>query len=152
MLAIAYIGLAMMAPEVLAARVEAFSGAKATVDPRLILPDCAAPQIDWAGPGSVSVRCAVPAWQVFVPVAAAGAGPAVVAASGIGGAPLVRRGDRVVVEMGGNGWLVAIEGVAESDARGDRVMVKTASKRLSCLIGADGRITIHGLSGMVNGR
>jgi hypothetical protein len=31
-------------------------------------------------------------------------------------------------------------------------MVKTATKRLSCIIGPDGRVTIHGLSGMVNGR
>jgi hypothetical protein len=152
MLAIAYMGLALMAPEVLTARVEAFAGARASVDPRLILPDCSAPQLDWAGPGSVSVRCPAPAWQVFVPVAAPGGGQPVVAVSGSAGAPVVRRGDRVVVEMGGDGWLVAIEGVAESDARGDRVMVKTATKRLSCIIGADGRIRIHGLSGMVNGR
>ena len=59
------------------------------------------------------------------------------------GAPLVRRGDRVVVEMGGEGWLVAIEGVAEADARGDRVMVKTAARRLSCIIGADGRVRMR---------
>ena len=141
MLAIAYMGLALMAPEVLTARVEAFAGARASVDPRLILPDCAAPQLDWAGPGSVSVHCAAPAWQVFVPVSAAPVPAAAVSASF--GAPLVRRGDRVVVEMGGDGWLVAIEGVAEADARGDRVMVKTAYKRLSCIIGADGRVRIR---------
>lgn len=142
MLAIAYLGLALMAPDALAARVEAFAGAKATVDPRLILPDCAQPQLDWAGPGSVWVRCAAPAWQVFVPVSGTATPVSAPAAAGFG-APLVRRGDRVVVEMGGDGWLVAIEGVAEADARGDRVMVKTASKRLSCIIGADGRVRIR---------
>lgn len=151
MLAIAYLGLALMAPDALAAWVEAFAGARATVDPRLILPDCPAPQLDWAGPGSVSVRCAAPAWQVFVPVAGGGQAASVPVAAGFG-APLVRRGDRVVVEMGGEGWTVAIEGVADSDARGDRVTVKTATKRLSCIIGADGRVRIHGLSGMVDGR
>ena len=142
MLAIAYMGLALIAPEALAARVEAFAGARASVDPRLILPDCAAPQLDWAGPGSVSVRCAAPAWQVFVPVTAAPS-PAPVAVPASFGTPLVRRGDNVVVEMGGEGWLVAIEGVAEADARGDRVMVKTATKRLSCIIGADGRLRLR---------
>jgi flagella basal body P-ring formation protein FlgA len=143
MLAAGLSGAVMMAPEVLAARVEAFSGAAAMVDPRLILPDCAAPQLEWAGPRSVSVRCAAPMWQVFVAVQGENAGPAVVQVRENNGAPLVRRGDRVVVEVGGEGWLVAVEGVAEADARGDRVMVKAGNKRLAGVIGPDGHVRIR---------
>jgi hypothetical protein len=112
------------------------------VDPRLILPDCAAPQLEWAGPRSVSVRCAAPVWQVFVGIQGEIAAPAMVQARESGGQPLVRRGDRVVVEVGGEGFLVAVEGVAEADARDGRVMVKTANKRLSGVIGSDGHVRI----------
>lgn len=143
MLAATLSGPAMMAPEVLAARVEAFSGAKALVDARLILPDCAAPQLEWAGPRSVSVRCAAPVWQVFVGVHGDNAAPVVVQARESGGQPLVRRGDRVVVEVSGEGWLVAVEGVAEADARDGRVMVKAGNKRLSGVIGSDGHVRIR---------
>ena len=60
----------MMPPAQLQALVEGFAGRPAIVDRRLLLPDCAAPELAWAG-GSVMVRCAAPDWRVFVPVAGA---------------------------------------------------------------------------------
>jgi flagella basal body P-ring formation protein FlgA len=82
-------------------------------------------------------------WQVFVAVQGESAAPAMVQARESGGQPLVRRGDRVVVEVGGEGWLVAVEGVAEADARDGRVMIKAGNKRLSGIIGSDGHIRIR---------
>jgi flagella basal body P-ring formation protein FlgA len=149
MLTIAYLlvaalpGPAMMPPEVLAAQVEAFANAKAMVDPRLILPDCAAPRLEWAGPRSVSVRCGAPVWQVFVAVQGESGVHPVAQTLEISSVPAVRRGDRVVVEAGGEGFLVAVEGVAETDARDGRVMVKAGNKRLLCIVDADGHVKIR---------
>lgn len=142
-LAAAFSGAAMMPPEALAARVEAFAGAQAMVDPRLILPDCTVPQLAWAGPRSVSVRCAAPVWQVFVSIQGESERPSMVQARESGGPPLVRRGDRVVVELGGEGFLVAVEGVAEADARDGRVMVRAGNKRLAGVIDADGHVRLR---------
>lgn len=137
----------LMAPAVLQARVEAFAGRPAIVDARLLLPDCAAPVLDWANDRSVAVRCAAPVWQVFVPVA----GSAAPVASAV---PVIRRGDRVVVEAGGAGFVVGLEAIAEADSRDGRVSLRVPSsnRRLTGTVDADGRVHINGLNAMVSGR
>ena len=155
--------LGLMAPAVLQSQVEAFSGQAALVDPRLLLPVCARPDFVWAiGGGSVMVRCAAPEWRVFVPVGPGlGLGSAVAAAvlpaftpRPDAEAPAVRRGDRVTLEVGGDGFVIGMEAVAEADARDGRVTLRAASggRRLTGVVGADGRVRLRGLSNMVNGR
>lgn len=143
---------ALMEPAALQARVEAFAGRPALVDPRLLLPECAAPLLAWsAGGRSVDVRCAAPEWRVFVPVA--GSGVAVAVAAAPDAAPVIRRGDRVVVEAGGEGFVVGLETVAESDSRNGRVALRApGGRRLVGVVGDDGQVRIHGLKAMVNGR
>lgn len=138
-------GAATMAVGALQALVEGFAGQAAVVDPRLLVPACAAPALARVGT-SVAVRCAAPVWEVFVPLAGAATVP-------VPAAPvLVRRGDRVVVEADGAGFVVALEAVAEQDARDGRVPVRAGSRRFVATVDAGGRVRIHGLNGMVNGR
>lgn len=150
----------LMPPEVLQRRVEAFAGRGAIVDPRLLLPDCAEPVLAMgAGGRSVVVDCAAPAWRVFVPLAG-GAGAA--GAAGVAArpqlvpeaTPVIRRGDRVVVEAGGPGFVIGLEAVADGDSSDGRVALRAlgGGRRLSGVVGADGRVRIHGLSAMVNRR
>lgn len=150
--------LGLMAPAALQGQVEAFSGQAARVDPRLLLPACARPDFAWAPGGrSIMVRCAVPEWRVFVPV---GEGAATATALPAftprpeAQAPAVRRGDRVTVEVGGAGFVIGMEAVAEADAQGGRVAVRAASggRRLTGIIGADGRVRLRDSTNMVNGR
>ena len=122
----------------LAARVSHFAGRPARIDPRLILPFCPAPQLAPAGGGAVAVHCAAPAWDIFVALD----GPAP-AAPAIAAAPLVKRGDRVVVEAGGPGFAVSMEAVAERDAADGRVWVKSATgKRLVAQMDGEGRVRL----------
>lgn len=127
---------AAAAPQDLAAlgrAVEAFAMAPARIDPQLRLAACPAPSLEWAGAGrtSVVVRCAAPAWTIYVAVAPAP--PA---------APLVRRGDAVTVVAGGDGFAVALDGIAEADGRaGGVVRVRTASgTRMLARIDGDGSL------------
>lgn len=143
----------LMPPAQLQRIVEAFAGRPALVDPRLLLPDCAAPQPAWApGSASVVVHCLAPAWRVFVPVP--GTPGKAMPIAGAEAAPMVRRGDQVMVEAGGDGFVIGLETVAEADARGDRVALRAAGggRRLTGIIGIDGRVRINGLSGMVSRR
>ena len=155
--------LGLVSPAALQASVEAFSGQPALVDPRLILPACTRPDFAWAvGGHSIMVRCAAPEWRVFVPVGPGlGLGSAVTAATlpaftprPDAEAPAVRRGDRVTLEVGGDGFVIGMEAVAEADARDGRVTLRAASggRRLTGVVGADGRVRLRGLSNMVNGR
>lgn len=133
----------------LAAGAESFADAPVTVDPRLLLPACAAPLFAWAPGGrSVAASCAAPAWRVFLPLA--GGHAAAVAEA----APSVRRGDQVMVEAMGDGFSVGMEAIAEADAAGGRVALRNVvtGRRIIGSIGADGVVTIHGLSGVVNRR
>lgn len=139
----------MMAPQVLQAQVEAFAGAPAMVDPQLLLPACEQPVMAFAAGGrSVMVQCAMPAWQVFVPVRVQGESVAVREV------PLIRRGDRVVVEVEGAGFVVGMEAVAEADARDGRVPLRPVNggRRLIGMVDAQGGVKIRGLNSMVNGR
>ena len=150
--------MGLMAPAVLQSQVEAFSGQAALVDPRLLLPACARPDFAWAmGGRSVMVRCAAPEWRVFVPVMQGGAVAAVMPAftpRPDAEAPAVRRGDRVTLEVDGDGFVIGMEAVAEADARDGRVTLRAASggRRLTGVVGTDGRVRLRGLSNMVNGR
>ncbi len=156
-------GPALMPPPRLQAMVEGFAGVPALVDERLLLPHCPAPVLAWAGSGSVEVRCVAPAWRIFVtvglgttaprpaidaPVAATGAPPA-----GRAPPPAIRRGDRIMLEVAGEGFVVAVETVAAADSRDGRVALRTATGRsLSGSIGSDGRVRSTGLSPGNGGR
>ncbi len=141
---------ALLAPADLQARVEAFAGRPAPVDPRLLLPDCPDPQLAWAPGGrSVAVSCAAPAWQVFVAVPGAGAAPVapVTPVAVSPAAPVIRRGDHVMAEARGPGFVVGIESTAVADARDGRVSLRAANGRL--LAGTllpGGGVAISGLS------
>ena len=132
---------ALVSPTVLQMQVEAFSGQPAIVDPRLLLPACARPDFAW-GPGarSVIVHCGGPEWRVFVPVGGGGAIEAapVVAAT----TPAIRRGDRVNLEVGGEGFLVSMDAIADADSRDGRVALRPVAggRRLYGMIGADGHV------------
>ncbi len=137
-------GPLLLPPPRLQAMVEGFAGVPALVDPRLLLPDCPAPVLGWAGTGSVEVRCTAPAWRVFVSV---GARPAVLQpseppATAVRTAPpVIRRGDRVMLEAVGEGFTVGIETTAAADSRDDRVALRSPSGRsLTGTIGSDGRV------------
>ena len=124
----------------LAAQIAAFTGQPVTLDSRLAPPECAVtPVVAWAPPGrgAVSVTCASPGWQLFVPVAAAA--PA---------APLVRRGDIVAVVAGGPGFRITVAAVAETDAAsGARVRLRNRAtgERLQGELRDDGEIWLAGL-------
>lgn len=154
----------LMPPADLQAQVEAFAGKPALVDPRLLLPACARPDLAMAAGGrSVMVRCAAPEWRVFVPVGEGGAvgapPPAIAAVAGPEPAiprplPLVRRGDQVMLEIGGNGFVIGMAAIADADARDGRVALRAAAggRRLYGFVGDDGRVRLRGLNTMVNGR
>jgi flagella basal body P-ring formation protein FlgA len=102
------------------------------------------------------VHCSAPEWRVFVPLAGdanlpqpAVAGPAPALTT-----TLIRRGDRVVVEAGGEGFVVGLEAVAEADSRDGRVALRASGggRRLIGLIGDDGAVRINGLNAVVNRR
>ena len=151
----------MMAPADLQARVEAFAGRPAPVDPRLLLPACGDPAMAW-GPGgrSVMINCAAPAWQVFVPLAAgappvaAGAVPLAAPVPAATERSRIKRGDRVTVEAAGPGFVIGMAAVADADSRDGRVLLRPdgGSRRLTGIIGDDGRVRLGGSSSLVNGR
>ena len=126
----------------LAAQIAAFTGQPVTLDARLAPPPCReAPAIAWVPPGrgAVSVTCAVPGWQLFVPVA----NVAVAAAPTI-----VRRGDIVDVVSGGAGFQVSVSAVAEADAAaGSRLRLRNRATggRLQAVVGPHGELRLPGL-------
>lgn len=138
----------------LALLINDFAGSPGQIDPRLLLPDCAAPVLGWAIPETtVAVDCPGPVWRLNISVAARAA-PAVRVAALRPAAPLVRRGDRIRVEQSGEGFAVGIEAVAEADARDGRVMLRNPATgtRLTAHIDADGRAVLPVLSAVVNRR
>lgn len=151
--------VAMMPPALLQARVEAFAGKPALVDPRLLLPACARPEMAFAVAGrSVVVRCTAPEWRVFVPLAAssdiAAATPSRQPDVEAREATAVRRGDRVLLEVGGDGFVIAMDTVADADARDGRVALRgvNGGRRLYGIVGDDGRVRLRNLSTVVNDR
>lgn len=121
------------------AQLAEFSGATALIDPRLALPYCPAPQLAWLGAsrGAVSVTCAAPVWRIFVPVQGVAAAPTA--------APVVRRGDSVTVNAGGRGYSIAVEGIAENDARigaAVRIRNRATGAQINAQVGVDGVIRV----------
>jgi flagella basal body P-ring formation protein FlgA len=113
-------------------------GARAPVDTRLKLAQCAAPQLEWRSEAkdAVLVRCMAPGWRVYVPVNAAPqpkpvAAPAAArAAPAVKAEPVIRRGDPITVEAGAAGFSITREGVAMNDAApGARLLVKVDEKK-----------------------
>lgn len=151
----------MIEPARLQAAAEMFAGQAVVVDPRLLLPACRDPAMAW-GPGgrSVAINCAAPAWQVFVPLAAgalpvaAGALPVAAPVPAVADRPRIKRGDRVMVEAAGPGFVIGMAAVADTDSRDGRVLLRPdgGSRRLTGIIGDDGRVRLGGLSTLVNGR
>jgi flagellar basal body P-ring formation protein FlgA len=134
------------------ARVAAFAGATPLVDPRLVLPACAALQVDWVEPAHAAVRvgCPAPAWQIYVPVQGVTVRPA---ASAV--AVTVHRGDIVTVHCDGPGFDVAIEGVAETDgAPGGQIRVRNraTSEHILAGVGGDGVLRLQRYSSGGGGR
>lgn len=116
-------------------------GARTTVDARLKLAQCAAPQLSWRteAKDAVVVRCMTPEWRIFVPVLAVPQVPKPAAAPTVAvvrpappvkAEPVIRRGDAITLEAGAAGFSITREGVAVNDAApGARVMVKVDGKQ-----------------------
>ena len=107
-------------------------GARAAVDPRLRLAQCPTVALSWRSPvqDAVVVTCSGPDWRIFVPVRRAAPAPAatpavsapVIAAKA---APVIRRGDPVLIEAGQDGFSITRQGVAAADATpGGRLTVR----------------------------
>jgi len=147
---------AITAPARLQAAAEIFAGRPVVVDPRLLLPACRDPALAW-GPAarSVAISCAAPVWQVFVPLAD-GQQPTMVpvADPATRSRQAIRRGDRVTVEAAGPGFVIGLAAVADADARDGRVLLRPdgGGKRLTGIIGDDGRVRLTGLTTIMNGR
>jgi flagella basal body P-ring formation protein FlgA len=125
----------------LKAQVQGFAGgANARIDPRLVVPRCLAPALSWARADVVRADCTSPAWTLYVPIDqpfAIGAQPQARAR------PAIRRGERVLVEAGGQGWAVSIEAEAERDADGNRIALKgPAGRRFTGRIEEGGKVVL----------
>jgi len=129
----------------LRAQAESFAGRPVLLDPRVSVPACGdGISIGWregAGQALLAV-CASSGWRLVIPLAGAGRMPTAPA--------LVKRGDPVLVQAGGAGFAVRLEGVAESDARaGGRVMVRNArsGERVSAEVRPNGQLWLAGQGG-----
>lgn len=130
-------------------------GARTTVDRRLRLAACPLPELDWRGTiqDSVVVRCAAPAWRIYVPVRmpataqraiATPVAPTPIAAKV---EPVIRRGDPVTIEAGTAGFSITRDGIAMGDAvPGARFMVKVdpAKPPIQAVAIETGRATLPG--------
>lgn len=126
----------------LVAQIAAFTGQTVVLDARLAPPPCrATPVISWVPPGrgAVSVACAAPRWQLFVPIETKSADRS---------APIVRRGDIVAVVADGGGFEVSVSAVAEADAAvGARLRLRNRAtgERLQAIVGEDGKLRLAGV-------
>ena len=106
------------------------------------------------------VHCAAPEWRVFIPVGEGGAvvpmqvDAAMPAPRREIATPGIRRGDRISLEVGGAGFVIAMDAVAEADSRDGRVALRPVAggRRLYGVIDDDGHVRLRGLSTVVNGR
>lgn len=122
------------APEAIDAAVAAFlgaqagapGGARAAVDRRLRLAACSRPlDVAWYGTGgrTLEVRCAGPAWRIFVQV------EGVQGAAGTG-APIVQRGETVALTYQGSGFSLSRQAEAlEAGARGQWIRVRPVGEK-----------------------
>lgn len=131
-------------------------GARTAVDARLRLASCPTVALSWRSEAhdAVVVTCAGPDWRLFVPVrravpvasVPAAAVPTVVAKA----APVIRRGDPVLIEAGSGGFQITREGIAQGDAApGARVAVKVDGtvQPVQAVAVAQGRATLPGWDG-----
>lgn len=130
-------------------------GARAPIDARLRLATCPTVSLSWRTPAqdAVVVTCTGPDWRLFVPVrratpvAAATTLNAVAAIVPVKSAPVIKRGDPVVIEAGQDGFSITREGIAQADAvPGARFGVRVDGKPLpvQAVALADGRATLPG--------
>ena len=131
-------------------------GVRTSVDARLRLAKCPTVSMSWRTEAhdAVVVACAGPAWRIFVPVirpaSPPGATPATTRAAYapvVKAAPVIRRGDPIVIEAGTEGFSISREGVALADAApGARFMVKVDDTRtpVQAIAVASGRATLPG--------
>jgi len=112
-------------------QVAAFAGQAAPpVDRRLRLARCAAPlALNWYGAdqAAVQVRCSVPGgWTLYVPLRSAATAAA----------PLVQRGDAVLIQVRGDGWAVSQPGEAlEAGPAGSWIKVRGLAPKAPILRG-----------------
>ena len=130
-------------------------GARTPIDTRLRLAGCPMVSLSWRTEAhdAVVVACSGPDWRLFVPVIRpAGVTPAAttaIAQAAVKAAPVIKRGDPVLVEAGNEGFSVTREGIAMGDAApGSRFLVKVEDARgpVQAVAMADGRAVLPGWS------
>jgi len=137
--------------------VGAEGGPRSPIDPRLRLARCSTVALTWRTDAhdAVVASCTGPDWRIFVPVVrAAPMPPRTIAAAAPAplparAAPVIRRGDPVVIEAGSPGFAITREGVAMGDAAaGARLLVRVAEGKppVQALALAEGRATLPGWS------
>jgi flagellar basal body P-ring formation protein FlgA len=129
-------------------------GARAAIDPRLRLAACPTVALSWRTEAhdAVVASCSGPDWRIFVPVVRSVARPqpavaAVAAALPVKAAPVIRRGDPVMLEAGSAGFSITRDGIAMADAApGARFAVKVAETRapVQAVALSAGRATLPG--------
>jgi len=128
-------------------------GPRSAIDPRLRLARCATVALAWRTEAhdAVVASCTGPDWRIFVPVVRAVPiaphAPAAATPAPIRAAPVIRRGDPVVIEAGSPGFAITREGVAMGDAAaGARLLVRVdpAKPPVQALALAEGRATLPG--------
>jgi len=131
-------------------------GARTGIDPRLRLAACPMVSMAWRTDAhdAVVVTCTGPEWRIFVPVVRPAGEPGVAAtatltpaASTVRAAPVIKRGDPVLVEAGADGFSITREGIAMGDAApGSRFLVRVDGTKqpVQAVATADGRATLPG--------
>ena len=129
-------------------------GARTAVDARLRLATCPTVALSWRTEAhdAVTVACAGPDWRLYVPVIRAAAAPAAptdiaAAAPSVAAAPVIKRGDPVLIEANADGFSITREGIAQTDAApGGRFLVKVADTKgpVQAVATADGRAVLPG--------
>lgn len=129
-------------------------GARTPVDARLRLAQCPTVALSWrtAAHDAVVVACSGPDWRIFVPVRRAAPPPAAMTRPAVAAAvpraeAVIRRGDPIVVEAGGEGFAISREGVAMGDAApGARLLVRIGESRapIQALAVEPGKATLPG--------
>lgn len=132
-------------------------GARAPVDARLKLANCATLMMKWRQDNhdAVVISCPDPEWRIFVPVVMPAApAPAPVAPAPVIAAPskpeiVIKRGDPVSVEVNSGGFAITRDGIAMSDAAvGARLLVDVVGpkKPIQAIAIEPGRATLPGYS------
>jgi len=133
-------------------------GARTAIDTRLRLALCPTVALSWRTEAhdAVVASCSGPDWRIFIPVsnsrpiappaaaATSAAAPMAIAAKA---APVIRRGDPVVIEAGTEGFSITREGVALADAApGARLLIRVedAKAPVQAMALASGRATLPG--------